>query len=242
MKCYVLCTGIVWVVYGEEWAGQQAIPGSTRDTRGAPGQSVSVSWTPESCPVALFIHALHCPWSSLPSNLGSKSVCSRPHLLQCDISVACSGKDKWPEACGTWSNGHCLPHLPVRLATTDSLCGWNSSGSSCWSPELTWPNITPPHVSQVPLLRVLMLVWCTTHFLKWPVSGSPRTLPLSPPNLSMSLRTPLLCSSTIVGWWDHPVIVSPLSLLLSTSIGHSHTGLCDWCVGNGSWCSSPSPC
>lgn len=78
------CTGIVWVVYGEKWAGQQTIPGSTRDTRGAPGQSVSVSRTPESCPVALFIHAIHCPWSSLPSNLGSKSVCSRPHLLQCD--------------------------------------------------------------------------------------------------------------------------------------------------------------
>lgn len=35
---------------------------------------------------------------------------------------------------------------------------------------------------------------------------------------------------------------SSLSLLLSTSIGHSHTGLCDWCMGNGSWCSSPSPC
>lgn len=76
-------TGIVWVVYGEEWAGQQAIPGSTGDTRGAPGQSVSVSRTPESCPVALFIHAVHFPWPSLPSNLSSKSVGWHVHHLHC---------------------------------------------------------------------------------------------------------------------------------------------------------------
>ena len=113
-------TGIVWVVYGEEWAGQQAIPGSTWDTRGAPGQSISVSGTPESCPVALLIHAVHCPWPSLPSILSSESVGWHVHLLYalCHIPVACSGKGKWPEARGTWSNSHCLSHLPVRLATT----------------------------------------------------------------------------------------------------------------------------
>ena len=74
--CVLSTAGALWLVHGEEWAaGETTVWDSTRDTGGGPGQPVSISGTPQPCPVALLLNVVHCSRPSLPSNHRCESQC-----------------------------------------------------------------------------------------------------------------------------------------------------------------------
>ena len=67
--CVLSTAGALWLVHGEEWAeGETTVWDSNWDTGGGPGQPVSISGTPQPCPVALLLNVVHCSRPSLPSN------------------------------------------------------------------------------------------------------------------------------------------------------------------------------
>ena len=115
-------SGVVWLVYGEEWIGKQTVQDSTRDRGGSPGQSVSTSWSPQSGPPALLLHAVHRTGSPLPTthHCCELSLSLSHHTLIEEATAlsppAGGGQGEETETHGPWSCCHHLPHLCLRSA------------------------------------------------------------------------------------------------------------------------------